>query len=302
MANRKTKKTRYHATIIGAGRAGSAVARALRSAGHRIECVVSKSEDSARTLAKELRATIATAKLVNVPQKTDLIIIATGDDTVAIIARQLAQIAQLNFRGVTVAHVSGALTREALAPLQKKGAVTLGLHPAFPFASRHIPAKRLHGIGWAVECTPKDWRFAKNIVESLHGVPVRINPKHKILYHAGCSVASNFLVVLIDSATQLFQEAGISPQDARKLLQPLVAETMNNVWSDPDVPLSKKLTGPVARGDADTLRQHLASLKKFRETEQMFRALTRSAFAIAKKNKNIAPEKLQMLRRVIESE
>jgi predicted short-subunit dehydrogenase-like oxidoreductase (DUF2520 family) len=299
MANRKPKKKRYHVTIIGAGRAGSATARLLHGAGHRIECIVSKSEASARVLAKELRVTVATTTLSSIPSQTDLIIIATGDDTVATVARSFAQTAQINFRGVTVAHISGALTRDALISLQKKGATTWGLHPAFPFASRNVPAKRLHGIGWAVECAPKEWLRAKNIVESFHGVPVRIDPKNKILYHAGCSVASNFLVVLIDSAMRLFQEAGISPRDARKLLQPLVAETLNNVWSDPDIPVSKKLTGPVARGDAETLRKHLTSLKKFGEIEQMFRALTRSALTIAKKNKNIPPEKLRMIDRVV---
>ncbi|HET7153012.1 MAG TPA: DUF2520 domain-containing protein [Candidatus Kapabacteria bacterium] len=292
---------KYIVTIIGAGRAGSTVGRALRGAGYPIACVVSHNERSARTLAKELRAPVASTELHGIPSQSNFILISTGDDAIAGVARDLAK-TRSNFRETVIVHLSAALTRDVLAPLHKKGAMTLALHPAFPFASRNVPASRLRNIGWAVECTPKDFGLATKIVESLHGVPVRIPPKNKILYHAGCSVASNFLVVLIDAATQLFREAGLSPRDADKLLQPLIAETLNNVWSDPGIPINKKLTGPIARGDAGTLQKHLRALKKFGGIEQMFRALSRSAFAIAKKNKNIPAAKLNALKSVIEED
>lgn len=269
----------YRVTLIGAGKAGSAVARALHAGGARVDAIITPHLPPARSLARATRATVLSRDLADIPPTSTLIIIATPDSVIASVATQLAE-CRSHWKRVTVAHLSGVHTRAALRPVALRGARTMALHPAFPFASRAVPAERLEWIGWGVDCTPADWNFAQHVVRSMHGAPVRIPAKGRVAYHTACAMLSNFTVVLAETASQVARKAGIGPTGVAQLLYPLLAATVENIVATHGRSLKARLTGPIARGDAETVLKHLQALKNNPAARRLYRDLAAQTRAL----------------------
>lgn len=265
--------------LIGAGHAGSAVARALTAGGHVCTAVVSGTARHAKSLAGELGATTASNRVAAIPANATLLVLATTDTTLPDRVRELAQ-CHLPWKRVTVIHLSGALTRSVLAPLAKLGAHTMALHPAFPFASRDVMPARLEGIGWGVDCDDADWKRARTLVTVMHGVAVRVPSRSRTAYHAACAMLSNYTVTLTETAALLAQSAGLSFEGARDILYPLLAATVENIVMSAEPKMSARLTGPIARGDARVVRDHLASMRGNRAAAALYRALGEQTIAL----------------------
>ena len=118
---------------------------------------------------------------------------------------------------------------------------------------------------------------ADAIVRRLGGVPVTLAPEAKPLYHAGAVFASNYLVTMLAEAMRLLEEAGIGRDAALAALLPLVRATLENVAAaGPE----GALTGPIARGDAATLRRHLSALPH--RDADLYRAVGRATLRLAR--------------------
>src|SRR5690606_26081516 len=116
---------------------------------------------------------------------------------------------------------------------------------------------RLFGAAYAVAGDPAAKRVAMRIVDALGGMPLVIPPSLRPLYHAAAVTASNYVVVVVGLAVRLLEAAGVSPEEAPRALLPLVRGTIENLEH---LGVAGALTGPIARGDADTVRLHLARL------------------------------------------
>jgi predicted short-subunit dehydrogenase-like oxidoreductase (DUF2520 family) len=218
--------------VIGAGRAGGSIAAAAMRSGLRVEL---GGREGALDACR--RAEVA---LLCVPDGA----IAEGCEAVS------QAIPPLRFVG----HVSGAASLEALAAARKRGAEVFSLHPLQTIPDSDTD---LTGAPCAVSgSTPDAEALAERLAVALGMRPFRVPEEARAAYHAAASIASNLLVALEESAAGLLEEAGI--QDGRELLAPLVLRTAAN-WAErgPDA-----LTGPVARGDADTVERHLAALRE----------------------------------------
>jgi predicted short-subunit dehydrogenase-like oxidoreductase (DUF2520 family) len=151
-----------------------------------------------------------------------------------------------------VGHVSGATTLDALSAATERGAAAFSLHPLQTFADGET----------AVEGTPAGiagssdgaLAFARSLAESLGMRPFEAPDENRAAYHAAASIASNLLVALEESAAELLERTGV--EDARELLAPLVLRTAAN-WAERG---PEALTGPIARGDAETVERHRAAL------------------------------------------
>jgi predicted short-subunit dehydrogenase-like oxidoreductase (DUF2520 family) len=131
------------------------------------------------------------------------------------------------------------------------------LHPLIAVADPWLSADRMLGASFAVGGEPAAVSVARRIAFALNGTPHVIAPPLRPLYHAASVVASNYLVAITGLATRLLAEAGVEEDDALNALLPLLRGTLDNI-EQLGVPAS--LTGPIARGDADTIRLHLARL------------------------------------------
>jgi predicted short-subunit dehydrogenase-like oxidoreductase (DUF2520 family) len=188
--------------------------------------------------------------------ETDLVLVATRDDAIPNAAKDLADLAVLTGRH-TVLHLSGRLGRSALAALERTGASLGSLHPLQTIADPLTAPARLRGVFAAVEGDDRAREAATALCGRLGMRPVEVDEAGKTAYHAGAAVLANYTVMLADLASRLAEQAGVTPDVAHVMYLPLLSGVLQNLES---MPPQDALTGPIRRGDAETVRAHLAGL------------------------------------------
>jgi predicted short-subunit dehydrogenase-like oxidoreductase (DUF2520 family) len=207
--------------VVGSGRLGTALARALREAGRDVEGPL------ARGAAPE----------------SDVALLCVPDAAIPDAARALAG------GPMWVGHTSGATGLAALAPARARGAFSL--HPLGTFAAGDARPAPFSGLGCAVAgSSPEALSLAAGLARVLGMEPFRIEDERRAAYHAAASMASNFVVCLLGAAEEVAAESGLPPERARRLLAPLVRGAVDN-WLA--LGPARALTGPVARGDEATV-------------------------------------------------
>lgn len=190
------------------------------------------------------------------PPGTSILLLAVPDAKLAEVAYDMAAAGPAP-PGCAAFHLSGALSTDVLMPLHTAGYAVGSLHPLQAVADPWHAADRLIGSAFAIAGEPAALAAARRLVGALGGTTLVVPPSQRPLYHAGAVVASNYLVALLGFAVRLFGEAGIPEEDAVAALLPLVRGTLDNLEQ---LGVASALTGPVARGDIDTVRLHLMRL------------------------------------------
>jgi len=265
------------AAVIGAGRLGTSLARALAASGVRImglACLTRGEAEESRlligegTLFEDNAAAAAGA---------DFVLITVPDQAIAGTAAEMAE-GGGDWNDRLVWHCSGLLPAAALDPLRELGADTAASHPVQTFPSRSGGAESFRGIYFGIEAEDEAWERSCGVVEILGGRPIRLRPEEKPLYHAACSTASNLLTALLDTAAAMLRRSGRPAAEARDILMPLAQGTLQNVK---ELNTERALSGPVARGDADTVAAHLKALSGMREEREIYSALARRSLELA---------------------
>jgi predicted short-subunit dehydrogenase-like oxidoreductase (DUF2520 family) len=175
-----------------------------------------------------------------------------------------------------VLHLSGLRDRTALAPLASSGAALGSLHPLQTISDPATAAARFKGAYAGIEGDDRALSAAELLARSLGMVPVRIPAGAKPAYHAGAAFAANYTTALVGVAERLALTAGIPGEVARRLYLPLIRGAAANLEAGPAV----ALTGPVRRGDVETVAAHLAALGG--EDRQLYLLLAREALRLAR--------------------
>jgi predicted short-subunit dehydrogenase-like oxidoreductase (DUF2520 family) len=238
--------------IVGVGRVGSALGAALRRAGHDVVAASAVSDASRARAARALpEAQIAPAD--EVVALADFVLLAVPDDALRPLVAGLAETEAWR-PGQLVAHTSGAQGITVLDPAAARGVLALAVHPVMTFAGRPEDVDRLVGATFGVTAPDELRAVAESLVVEMGGEPVWVPEPARPLYHAALSIGSNHLVTLVNDALALLDDAGVASSD--QLLAPLLSAALDNVLRLRD----GALTGPVARGDVDTLRRHRRAL------------------------------------------
>ncbi len=255
--------------IIGAGRAGASLAVALQHANY--DVFVHSRE------RKTLPASFALTSGNRIPWlgKVDVVILAVPDAKIPDLADRLAATAQLNERQV-VLHLSGALDEEALTALGSSGAALGSFHPFQTLTDAAWGPERLRGALAAVQGMPRAVTVAMQIAESLGMHPIRIDADQKARYHAAAVFSANYPIVIAHLAERLLQDAGVEWPDARRAVVRIMQGTVANLTEQGSV---AGLTGPVSRGDAETVARHLDALPD--DIVEVYRSLARVAMDVA---------------------
>jgi predicted short-subunit dehydrogenase-like oxidoreductase (DUF2520 family) len=188
----------------------------------------------------------------------DVVLLCVPDSTISEVAQGIGP-------GPWIGHVSGATPLAALDPHKRR----LSLHPVQTFTRARGP-EQLDGAWAAVTGeTPEALALGFELAELLGLHPFELQDAERPLYHAGAVIASNYLVTLEHAASDLFLAAG-APREA---LQPLMLRTIENEF---------ELTGPVARGDWDTVERHVQAIRARRpQLEEMYRLLAQLTAQLA---------------------
>jgi predicted short-subunit dehydrogenase-like oxidoreductase (DUF2520 family) len=237
--------------IVGAGRLGTALAQRLSEAGYKISKI--KSRNSPRP--KQLRA--------------DVLWFCVPDGEIAHAAQAFSQSALINKFAF---HSSGVLSSDVLLPLRRAGAHVVSVHPLMTFVAGSVPD--LAGVPFAIEGDRSAVRVARAIVRDLRGRAVNISKQDKVAYHAFATMICPLLVTLLAASEKTAALAGISKAEARCRMMPIVRQTLRNYEK---LGPAGAFSGPIVRGDAETIQSHLEALAKSPSAQRAYVALAQAA-------------------------
>ena len=284
--------------IIGAGVVGRAVGRLLRQKRFPIKAVAGRTPEHVRDALKFIGAGRAARSAPAAARGADLIFLTTPDRAIRPVCEEIAA-ARAFKRGVVVLHCSGACDAEILASARVQKAYVAALHPLQSFASPEAAVKRMKGSYFTFEGDEAAWPVAGRVVKALGGRMVRIPPQNKALYHAASCVLSNYLVAIADLGTIMLQLSGLPAREAARAAQPLLRGTVENigVLGVPDA-----LTGPIARGDVETVERHLRALAALpMPVRRLYRELGLYTVRVAQRKGTLQSNDARRLVRILKS-
>jgi predicted short-subunit dehydrogenase-like oxidoreductase (DUF2520 family) len=209
-----------------------------------------------------------------------VILIATPDDEIASVARELARIGDEELRGRVVLHTSGAMDSGVLDAARERGALVGSMHPLQSFSG--VAAPSLEGKVFAIEGETQAVRVARRIARALGGSPVRIAGSKKLLYHAAATMAAGHVLAVEEAATQLLLSLGMKRSEAVRALLPLTRQVLENFER---LGPRAAWTGPLSRADYHVVRAHLVALGESpKEFAQAYEALNRLAARVLAKD------------------
>ncbi|WP_062430223.1 Rossmann-like and DUF2520 domain-containing protein [Herbidospora daliensis] len=245
------RPARLSVGVLGAGRVGSVLGAALAQAGHRVVAASGVSDASQRRAHDLLGVDLSRPD--EVMRKAELILLTVPDDVLPGLVSGLAATGA-DLRGKLLMHASGAYGLGVLQPATDVGALPLALHPVMTFTGRGDDFGRLNGCTFGVTAPEQLRPVAEALVIEMGGEPVWINDRDRPLYHAAVAGAANHMVTLIAESQDLLSRIGV--EHPGRMLGPLLGAALDNVLR-----LGiNGLTGPVVRGDAETVRKHVDAL------------------------------------------
>jgi len=286
-------------SIIGAGKVGTAIGRLLAARGYDIRGVVATSMESASDSATRIGAGEPGTDAVAASKAAEWVFITTPDSKVGGVCDEVASGGGFK-HGPLVAHFSGALGSGELKSAKEQGARVLSVHPLQSFASVDQAVKNLPGSYFSVEGDAEAAEEGSELVSALGGRKIVIPTEHKALYHAGAAVASNFLVAVIDFAAAIYGKLGMTRTEAVEAVMPLITGTVSNIGR---VGVPDALTGPISRGDVDTVRSHVEALRtEMPEGLGLYRELGRYTVDVGLRKGSLKKEAAQEILGLLDGE
>lgn len=259
-------------TIVGAGNLGTALAMSLHRAGYLIDQIVSRNRGVSRRkgLALAKRVGARAVRIAVAAIDADVVWFCVPDDAIANVARSLAP--RADWKGRVALHSSGALASDELAGLRRCGARVASVHPMMTFVSGVVPS--LTGVAFAIEGDAAAVRASRAIVKRLGGKAYAIRRHDKAAYHAWGTFASPLLTALLATTERVAAVAGVNRREAKQRMLPILRQTLAN-YAARDA--AAAFSGPIIRGDVETIRRHLRTLRKVPAAGEVYAALANAA-------------------------
>jgi len=277
---KRTTTRKPTVAIVGAGSLATSLAGALDDAGFTITEIVARnslqSRRRARTLAAKVGAQVVTANSAALDATVLWFCVPDREirGAASAVADRLAARAAANKKNKIrfAFHSSGALSSRELEPLRKAGAAVASVHPLMTFVAGARPS--LQGVPFAMEGDDAATRVARRIVRELGGESFRLPASRKAAYHAWATLTSPLLLAFLVTLEEAARAAGLTREDARRKSLPIIQQTLANYSR---LGPAQSFSGPLVRGDAETVARHLAALKKNPEAREVYVALARAA-------------------------
>lgn len=282
-------------SIVGAGRVGTTLACMLFRARQKIVAVVSRNKLSAKTCSKIVSCKNCSEDFSIIPASSDLIIIAVPDPSIRTVAESIASVPNLPFNRMFVCHTSGALTSDELGPLALKGARVFSLHPIQTFPKQKSLTDQIEsmkGITFGFEGPTNARTMARTLIRQLGGNILVVPKEAKILYHLACVIASNYSVTLVGALEPLVARF------TQKKLAPFAKLLRTSLDNALEFGAADALTGPIVRGDGDTISRHLAAIQD-PHLRTLYESLGAYALKMASDAGRLAPDQVSKLQELL---
>jgi predicted short-subunit dehydrogenase-like oxidoreductase (DUF2520 family) len=279
--------------VVGAGKVGAVLAAALREAGHEVVAVAGESTAS-RTRIADLLPGVRVAKPTDVARSCDLLLLTVPDDMLENVASTMVGAGAIH-HGQVVVHTSGRHGLAVLDSILAVDARPVAMHPAMTFTGTSVDLGRLSGCVFGVTAGSEDRALAESLVADLGGTPMWVPEENRTLYHAGLAHGANHLVTLVSQAMDLLAASGAD--DPAATLRPLLTAALDNTLAHGDA----ALTGPIVRGDVNTVRAHLAELARTApDTLPSYVVLARATLDRVVTDGRVLPIRAAAIRRVLD--
>jgi predicted short-subunit dehydrogenase-like oxidoreductase (DUF2520 family) len=289
------RPARLDVGVVGAGRVGSVLGAALARVGHRVVAVSAVSEASLARAAGLLPGTPVLPP-DEVVRRAELVVLAVPDDALADLVAGLAATGAWQ-AGQLVAHTSGRHGLEVYAPAAAHHVLGMAIHPAMTFSGTPIDLDRLADCCFGVTAPEPLRPAAEALVLEVGGEPVWVEESQRPMYHAALTHGANHLVTLTAQAMQALEAAGV--ESPARVLTPLVTAALDNALRSGD----GALTGPVARGDAGTVAEHLRQLQRLTpDVRPTYLALARATAERALASGRLRPHAAEPLLDILASD
>lgn len=286
--------------IIGAGRVGSSVGFLLARAGYAVTAVAAQTAVTRERALAFIGGGESATDAVKAAN-ADIVFITTPDRAIREVCEEIARGGGLK-QGALVVHMSGAHSLDLLDAAKEAGASRAVIHPLQSVPSMEQGVRNLPGSYFRVEADAGALPAARELVKALGGIelamPKWTPDRHSAsLYHAGAVAVSNYFVALIDFGLKYYEALGADRQEALRAVLPLIKGTLTNVET---LGIPAALTGPIVRGDIETVRGHLEAMReRAPELLDLYRALAKQTIAVARE-RGLDDEKASELESVIE--
>jgi len=287
--------------VVGAGPVATALAGALRLAGVPVLGLWARKPPTARAAGSAAGVAAFSSAPPDILLESRVVLLAVRDAAVTEVAQMLVGTGLVGKRHVLLHCAGAASAQELLGPVADKVGGIGTLHPLQAIADGRIAMRALKGAVFGVEGDDNGRATASTLVGALGGIVLALDSSQMASYHCAAALASNYIVSAIDAAAQVLAGAGVSPTQAAQALVPLAEGALRNVAAKGT---TDGLTGPVRRGDAQTIQRHLEALVNKPDVAQLYRALARRAVEIAARiDGPEAPDRegLKAIRQILES-
>ena len=300
--------TQFRVGVVGAGRVGAVIAAALRAAGHEIVAAAGES-DASRGRIDALLPGVEMTKPSDAARMSDLLLLTVPDDMLPNVVAMLSASGAIH-EGQYVVHTSGAHGLAVLADAGAVGARPIALHPAMTFTGTEVDLPRLRDAIFGVTAGEDERAVTEQLVADLGGRPMWVAEDKRTLYHAGLAHGANHLVTLVTQAMEMLAAAGIgdtrteegalrpSRSDPADTLRPLLNAALDNALAHGDA----ALTGPIVRGDVETVRAHLVEITaNAPETVASYVALARATLDRVVIDGRVLPIRAAKMRQILDA-
>lgn len=279
-------------SIIGPGVVGRCIGRLLRERRYPIVAVAGRSPGGARAAIRFIGAGRAARSPAAAARAGDVVFLTVPDRMIRPVCDEIAAAKGFK-RGAVVLHCAGAHDASLLASARERKAHIAALHPLQSFASPVAAVKSMKGTCFTFDGDEKAAPVAERIVDSLGGRMVRIPAESRALYHAASCVLSNYLVSVVDLGSAMLALSGLGRAGAAKAAGPLLRGTVENIGK---LGTPAALTGPISRGDVETVSLHLAALARLpREVLRLYCALGLYTVRVAQRKGTLKPAEARSL-------
>ena len=264
--------------IVGAGPVATALAGALRLAGVPVLGLWGRTPPAARAAGSVAGVAAFSSAPPDVLLESEVIILAVRDNAITEVAKTLVGTGLVGKRHVMLHCAGAAPAEEVLGPVAGSLAGIGTIHPLQAIADGRTAMRALKGTVFGVEGDELGKAKAAQLVTAMGGIVLALDQTQMASYHCAAALASNYIVSAVDAAAQVLAGAGVSPTQAAQALVPLAEGALRNIAAKGT---TQGLTGPVRRGDAETIQRHLEAIAGKPDLVEIYRALARRAVEIS---------------------
>lgn len=282
--------------LIGGGQVGKALAYLLvHNAGFQLHGVLNRSLESAISTCRFIGGGEAVVDYAALPPG-DMYFVTVPDQHIEECLKRLLATATLPPQTIIV-HCSGFFSSALLAPAKNYGAEIVSVHPIKSFVDPARSVQTFAGTYCTLEGDANACAWLTPYLEKIGGIVLPIASTHKVLYHSALVIACNYLVALHEAALHSLEAAGITRETGNKLLAPLMRHTLEQSLT---LGTQQALSGPIARGDTQVVREELAALQQWdRKLGDLYQVLGKNTLALSEKKAVASAENLQKIHHVL---